>query len=71
MYVQDNQISVTCKHEPFKGNVPSQAVDSAEDHLVASASLASVNLAGYANHTTRCVKTMNCSLIVLTLSKMQ
>lgn len=39
MCVEDYKISITCKHETFKGNVPSQSVDSVEDHLrVASAS---------------------------------
>ncbi len=49
--MDDNPISVTCKHERFKGNVCSQSVDCVKNHLrvtvtLASASLASVNLAG-------------------------
>lgn len=45
--MEDNQISVSCKHERFEGNVSSQSVDCVEDRLrVASASLALVNLAG-------------------------
>lgn len=49
MREEDKKISETCKHKTFnvKGNVPYQSVDSVEDYLrLASASLASVNLAG-------------------------
>lgn len=47
MCVEDNPIPVTCKHETFKGNVPSQSVDSVEYYLrVASASLELMYLAG-------------------------
>lgn len=56
----------------FKGNVPSQPVDSAGDYLqVASASLASVNLAAKANQSTRTIETTNCSLIALTLPQIK
>lgn len=42
-----NQISVSCKHERFEGNVSPQSVDCVQDRLrVASASLALMNLAG-------------------------
>lgn len=65
-------ISLSRKHETFKGNVPPQFVDRIEDCVrvaLASASLASVNLVGQANRTRRSHKSMYCSLIILTFTE--